>query len=236
MVVYQYLWRFFIPNLPTHLLHYLALPRRPSGLSLFLDYFLAVVVIVEVVHYFFILFNLMHTLSRFAPLRIQLFALRLALGSYLRDDQHLLLSRSMLSNLLLRFLFLLLKVLPLGISGSLIHFLEVLVLGTLRTTIMNILHGLMPRALFLERYAVLLRMPCIILRRVCVTSACFSLICLRIRISLRNTLNFKMNKIVAQSIALIALRQLTHLRKIDLIMTSKAIEDMFEVFRVARYV
>lgn len=184
MVVYHYLRGFLISDLPTHLLHHLALTRRPSRLSILLHYLLAVIVVVEIVYYLLILLDLVHALARFAPLCFQLFALGLALGSDFGDDKHLLFSRSVLGNLLLRLLFLLLKVLPLGVSSGLIHFSEVLVLGTLRTTVLDVLYSLVPRTLLLEGHAVLLGMPCIVFRRVGVTSAHFSLDSLRIRISL----------------------------------------------------
>ena len=184
MVVYHYLRGFLISDLSTHLLHHLALARRASRLSLLLHDLLAVVVVVEVVHHLLVLLDLVHALARFAPLCFQLFALGLALGSNFGDDQHLLFSRSVLGNLLLRLLFLLLEVLPLGVSGGLVHFSKVFVLGTLRTTVLDVLHSLVPRTLLLEGHAVLLRMPCIVFRRVGVTSAHFSLVSLRIRISL----------------------------------------------------
>jgi hypothetical protein len=45
-----------------------------------------------------------------------------------------------------------------------------------------------------------------------------------------------MDKIIAKPVALVALGQLAHLCKIDLIMAPKAVEDMLEVFSVARNV
>jgi len=122
MVVYHYLRGFLISDLPTHLLHHLALARRTSWFSLPLHYLLAVVVVMEVVHYLLVLLDLVYALARFASLCFQLFALGLALGSNFGDDQHLLFSRCVLGNLLLRLLFLLLEVLPLRVTGGLVHF------------------------------------------------------------------------------------------------------------------
>jgi hypothetical protein len=67
MVIYQSLRRFLIPQLPIGLLPCLFLP---SWLRLFLHHFLAIVVVVEIVDYFLVLLDLMHTLSRFTPLCI----------------------------------------------------------------------------------------------------------------------------------------------------------------------